>query len=123
MSDNYESSKSKLLSKTTTHTQSYSDQQWINTQYNETPYSSTKHNGLIKWYNRRRGYGFIITDEVGSDLFFHYTGLISDNDISDGDRVQFDIVQTRRGLQAYNVERFVHRSNYQRHPNSDNYRS
>ncbi|CAF0849410.1 unnamed protein product [Didymodactylos carnosus] len=40
--------------------------------------------------------------------------LISDNYTRDGDRVQFDIIQSRRGLQAYNVERFVYQTLGQR---------
>jgi CspA family cold shock protein len=60
--------------------------------------------GQIKWYNEKKGYGFIeIAD--GKDLFFHKNGVTSEGHfgIRKFDRVSFDVRSTPRGPQAVNV--------------------
>ncbi|MFX0132443.1 MAG: cold-shock protein [Candidatus Hodarchaeota archaeon] len=65
--------------------------------------------GIVKWFNGRKGYGFITCeiDSIGKDVFVHYTA-IKDNEnkkrmIYEGDKVAFDIIEGRKGLQASNV--------------------
>jgi CspA family cold shock protein len=62
--------------------------------------------GRIKWYNEKKGYGFIETD-AENDIFVHSSG-IKDHGffvLQKLDRVSFDIRETPRGKQAVNVRR------------------
>ena len=62
--------------------------------------------GTVKWYNRRKGYGFIISED-GTDIFVHYTALAGRDEeyitLNENDKVEFDIVQGQKGPQANNV--------------------
>ncbi|MDQ7801561.1 MAG: cold-shock protein [Armatimonadota bacterium] len=61
--------------------------------------------GTVKWFNAEKGYGFISVDG-GKDVFVHYTAISMDGyrTLQEGQRVQFDIVDGRKGPQAANVK-------------------
>jgi len=61
-------------------------------------------NGIVKWFNDRKGYGFI-QQEDGSDVFVHHTGInaVGFKSLSEGDRVTFDVEQGQKGPAAVNV--------------------
>ena len=60
--------------------------------------------GTIKWFNDSKGFGFIEHDG-GDDVFVHFSAIQGEGfkTLSDGDKVTFDIVEGRKGLQAANV--------------------
>lgn len=60
--------------------------------------------GVVKWFDARKGYGFITTPD-GDDVFVHYTFIPGDGyrRLEQGERVQFELVKSNRGLQARNV--------------------
>jgi CspA family cold shock protein len=60
--------------------------------------------GKVKWFNDAKGYGFIETAE-GKDIFVHYTAIQKDGfkTLSEGQMVQFEIVDGAKGPQAANV--------------------
>jgi len=62
--------------------------------------------GNVKWFDTKKGYGFIIGDE-GEDVFVHYTSIVGDGfrSLKDGETVDYDVVQSGKGLQARNVRR------------------
>jgi CspA family cold shock protein len=57
--------------------------------------------GTVKWFNSDKGYGFIAVDN-GRDVFVHYTAIQMDGyrSLEEGQRVEFDIMQSDRGPQA-----------------------
>jgi CspA family cold shock protein len=59
--------------------------------------------GTVKWFNPSKGYGFIAQPE-GDDVFVHISAIQGDSQsLAEGQSVQFDIVQGRKGPQAANV--------------------
>jgi CspA family cold shock protein len=62
--------------------------------------------GKVKWFNDAKGFGFI-TQENGSDLFVHHTAIVANGfrSLTEGETVQFEVVQGPKGLQAANVTR------------------
>ncbi|HET9327314.1 MAG TPA: cold shock domain-containing protein [Candidatus Eisenbacteria bacterium] len=60
--------------------------------------------GAVKWFNSSKGFGFIQTEQ-GEDLFVHFSAIQSDGyrSLTDGDRVEFDVVESNKGRQAANV--------------------
>jgi CspA family cold shock protein len=61
-------------------------------------------NGTVKWFNVRKGYGFI-EQEDGPDVFVHHTGIDGTGfkSVNEGDRVTFDIEESPKGPCAVNV--------------------
>ena len=60
--------------------------------------------GTVKWFNPRKGYGFIATTD-GRDIFVHYSSISGDGykTLTEGDPVTFDVVEGDKGLRAENV--------------------
>ena len=60
--------------------------------------------GTVKWFNPKKGYGFIATDD-GRDVFVHYANISGQGfkTLREGDTVSFDIVEGEKGLRAENV--------------------
>ena len=60
--------------------------------------------GVVKWFNDRKGYGFI-EQEDGPDVFVHHTGINSSGfrSLNEGDQVTFDIEEGPKGAHAVNV--------------------
>ncbi len=61
--------------------------------------------GTVKWFNDAKGYGFIIQDGGGEDVFCHHTSIQMDGfrSLTEGQRVEFDVQRGPKGLQASNV--------------------
>ena len=61
--------------------------------------------GKVKWFNNAKGYGFILPDEGGEDLFAHYSSIEMDGykTLKAGQEVGFDIVEGPKGLHAVNI--------------------
>jgi len=61
--------------------------------------------GTVKWFNGAKGYGFITNDADNSELFVHFSGIMSDGfkSLEEGEAVTFDIQDGQRGPQAVNV--------------------
>jgi CspA family cold shock protein len=64
--------------------------------------------GRVKWFNNKKGYGFLKTRELG-DVFVHYTAIVARGFryLTQGDRVSFEVERGTKGLQATNVKRIL----------------
>ncbi len=60
--------------------------------------------GKVKWFNNDKGYGFVDYKD-NEDIFVHYSAIKQDGfkTLSEGQLVQFDLIETDKGLQAVNV--------------------
>ena len=63
--------------------------------------------GTVKWFNNAKGYGFIQAEEGGEDVFVHHTAILAEGyrTLNQGEKVNFEMVQGPKGLQARNVAR------------------
>lgn len=65
-------------------------------------------NGTVKWFNARKGYGFIVADEGEKDIFVHYSAIqVSPGEFAtlyENDKVQFEVQEGQKGPEAKNVE-------------------
>ena len=59
--------------------------------------------GTVKFFNNVKGFGFITPDDGGKDVFVHQSGLT--DEITEGDKVSFDVQEGPKGLNASNVTR------------------
>ena len=64
----------------------------------------TMANGIVKWFNEKKGYGFI-EQEDGPDVFVHHSGInaVGFKTLNEGEQVRFDIEQGQKGPAAVNV--------------------
>lgn len=59
--------------------------------------------GTVKWFNGSKGFGFIAPDDGGKDVFVHHSAIRDGGDLSEGQKVSFDIEQGQKGPSAANV--------------------
>lgn len=61
--------------------------------------------GCVKWFDSKKGFGFIEAAELERDVFVHHSGIAGDGyrHLKEGDKVDFDIEETDKGPQAVNV--------------------
>ncbi|KKC99174.1 MULTISPECIES: cold-shock protein [Photobacterium] len=67
----------------------------------------SKATGTVKWFNEEKGFGFITQDNGGADVFVHFRAIAGDGfkTLQEGQKVQYEVEQGQKGLQAANVER------------------
>ena len=65
-----------------------------------------RESGIVKWFSRLMGYGFINPDEGGKEVFVHYSAIRGDGyrNLFEGDKVEYELIDRGKGPQAQNVE-------------------
>ncbi len=63
--------------------------------------------GTVKWFNGTKGFGFIEQENGGPDVFVHYSAIVGQGfrNLEEGERVEFNVEQGPKGLQAAQVTR------------------
>ena len=62
-------------------------------------------NGTVKWFNPRKGFGFIVSDDSSEDLFVHHSDIKMDGytTLNEGQKVEYEIGEGEKGPRATNV--------------------
>ena len=61
--------------------------------------------GTVKWFNAEKGFGFIAPEDGSADVFAHFSAIQSNGyrTLEENQRVEFDVTQGQKGLQAENI--------------------
>lgn len=61
--------------------------------------------GTVKWFDSKKGFGFITRDDNGQDIFVHFSAIKGSGfkNLEEGQKVEFEIVQEEKGPRAVNV--------------------
>lgn len=64
--------------------------------------------GVVKWFSRLKGFGFIFPDSGGREVFVHYSAITGEGyrNLFEGDRVEYELIDRGKGPQASNVRTF-----------------
>lgn len=63
--------------------------------------------GIVKWFDTKKGFGFIAPNNGGKDVFVHFSAIYGDGfkNLEEGDRVKYEIIDSDKGPKASKVEK------------------
>ncbi len=61
--------------------------------------------GTVKWFDSKKGFGFIKGEQEGQDIFVHYSNIEGDGfrSLKNGESVEYELIESEKGLQAHHV--------------------
>ena len=61
--------------------------------------------GIVKWFNKTKGFGFIVPDEGDKDVFVHITAVLESGlqELAEGQKVSFESIEEPKGLKAVEI--------------------
>ena len=61
--------------------------------------------GTVKWFNKTKGFGFIVPDEGDKDVFVHITAVLDSGlqELAEGQKVSFELIEESKGLKAIDI--------------------
>lgn len=61
--------------------------------------------GKVKWFNDKKGFGFISNEDGSGDIFVHYSAIVSEGfkTLSEGSTVEFEVIESNKGRRALRV--------------------
>ena len=68
---------------------------------------SARKTGVVRWFSDPKGYGFLTCDDKSNDVFCHFSSIAGEGfkSLTEGDKVEFDVVQGAKGPQAADVRK------------------
>ena len=74
--------------------------------------------GTVKWFNNAKGYGFILPEGGGEDLFAHFSAIQMEGykTLRAGDTVEYEVVEGPKGLHADNIQSTTPANDYEQEP-------
>ena len=62
--------------------------------------------GVVKWFHKDKGYGFVTSDEYEGEIFVHYSAIVGNGfkSLADGQEIEFDLADGKKGKEARNVK-------------------
>jgi len=63
--------------------------------------------GTVKWFDEKKGYGFITPDDGGDDVFVHFSGISGEGfkSLAEGDKVEYETEEAEKGTKAVDVQK------------------
>jgi len=61
--------------------------------------------GQVKWFDKKKGYGFASCEEKEEDIFIHYTAFVEEFILNNDDHISFEIVKGEKGFKAQNINK------------------
>jgi CspA family cold shock protein len=63
--------------------------------------------GVVKWFNNKKGYGFLTPESGGDDIFIHFSDICGDGfrSLQEGDTVEYDLIQSEKGAKAVGLKK------------------
>lgn len=63
----------------------------------------SKSKGIVKFFNKQKGFGFITPDSGGKDVFVHMTNILGNAELREGQKVEYTLANGRKGPEATDV--------------------
>jgi CspA family cold shock protein len=80
---------------------------WVLLRSTEQGYQKSMARGIVKWFNEKKGFGFIVDPTVSGDIFVHFSAIVTKGfrTLKEGEEVEYELYEDQKGSRAKNVMR------------------